>query len=246
MKPIDTLSDLPARLDAVRERIRGAAERSGRREDDITLVAVCKTVSPERTADAFQAGARDLGENRVAALVAKREQLPTARWHMIGQLQRNKARAVMDGATLIHSLDRRSLADTLNRHAADRAVVQSVLVQVNVGDDPAKGGCQVTEVDELVAYADGLTNLLVEGLMTVPPLVSARSSAQSDAARYFDILRVCRDRVVRDIPTARHLSMGMSADFEAAICEGSTMVRVGTDIFGARVQAPGTRQEERR
>lgn len=238
--------DVPARVAAVRARIRRAAHDAGRPEDDVTLVAVSKTVSLERTRAAFAAGVGDLGENRVADLVAKRSALTAARWHLVGQLQRNKARAVVDGETLIHSVDRRSLLDTLQRHAEQRGVVQRVLIQVNVGDDPSKGGCRVTEVDDLVAYAVALTNVQVEGLMTVPPLASGKDPVVDDAARHFAALRACRDRVLRDVPSARHLSMGMSADMEAAIREGSTMVRIGTDIFGSRAERPDIRQEEQR
>jgi len=237
---------LASRLTAVRGRIAVAAAAVGRDPSDITLVAVAKTVSTEVTKDAFLLGADHLGENRVADLMAKRRDIPEANWHMVGRLQRNKVRDVVDGKTLIHSLDRRSLADAIQRHAAQLGVTQPVLVQVNVGEDPAKGGCQVNEVGDLVAYADRLTNLRVEGLMTVPPLPTSKSNALAEAAGHFATLRQCRDQVAAEVPTVRILSMGMSADLDAAIEQGATMVRVGTDIFGPRSAGPGHLQEEQR
>lgn len=230
----------------MRQRIAVAAEAVGRDPSDITLVAVAKTVSTEATKDAYLLGADHLGENRVADLTAKRRDIPEATWHMVGRLQRNKVRDVVDGQTLIHSLDRRSLADAIQRHAARLGVTQPVLVQVNVGEDPAKGGCQVNEVGDLVAYADRLTNLRVEGLMTVPPLPTMQSSALAEVAGHFATLRQCRDHVAATVPTVRTLSMGMSADLEAAIEQGATMVRVGTDIFGPRSAGQGRLQEEQR
>ena len=237
---------LALRLAAVRQRIADAATAAGRDPSDITLVAVTKTVSSEVTQEALLLGADHLGENRAADLQAKRRQMPAANWHMVGRLQRNKVRDVVDGQTLIHSLDRRSLADAMQRHAERLGVVQPVLVQVNVGDDPAKGGCQVNELGDLVAYADRLTNLRVEGLMTVPPLPKNQNTALTEAAGHFATLRQCRDDLATEVPAVRALSMGMSADLEAAIEQGATMVRVGTDIFGPRSAGPARLQEEQR
>jgi PLP dependent protein len=225
---------LRARAETVRARIASAARDAGREPDDVRLVAVTKTHPVEVVRAALAAGLTDLGENRVQELRAKRDAAPEARWHLIGRLQRNKVRHVVDGHTLIHSLDRAELADEIQARSARLGVVQPVLVQVNVGDDPAKGGCAVHRTGELVAYAQALPNLLVTGLMTVPPLPPPGSDPRAAATVHFARLRELRDEVRRAAPTVVELSMGMSADLEAAVAEGATMVRVGTDLFGAR------------
>ncbi len=225
---------LERRLQAVRERIQRAAVDAGRSPDEVTLVAVTKTHPVEVARAILELGVRDLGENRVSELVAKRAELPDARWHLVGQLQRNKVRDVVDGRVLIHSLDRPRLADAIQARAEVGGFVQPVLVQVNVGEDPAKGGCRVPETGPLVAYAQGLPNVEVRGLMTVPPLPSAGQDPVTVARGHFAVLRGLRDEVATSVPTVRELSMGMSADLEAAVAEGATMVRIGTDLFGPR------------
>lgn len=234
-----TTHDMAQRIADVRHRIAAAAQAADRDPARVTLIGICKTVGLDASRQAFDLGVSDLGENRVADLVAKRDAIRGARWHLVGQLQRNKAGAAVDAETLIHSVDRKSLVDTLARLAAARDVVQRILIQVNVGSDPAKGGCRLNEVDELVAYAGSYEHLHVQGLMTVPPMASAPHRAVEEAATHFGVLRACRDRVVNDVPTARELSMGMSADLEAAVAHGATMVRIGTDIFGPRTPAIG-------
>ncbi len=231
--------DIATRLAQVSQRIAAAAQAAGRRPDEITLIGITKTHPVEVAELAYALGVADLGENRVADLVIKRRAVPNATWHMVGQLQRNKARDVVDGRTVIHSVDRRSLVDTVNRHAAEASVTQPVLVQVNVGDDPAKGGCPVADAHDLVAYAHDLRNLRVVGLMTMPPLPGPGAEAARAAAPHFATLRSLRDAVNERYPEVTELSMGMSADFAAAIAEGATMVRIGTELFGSRRTADG-------
>jgi PLP dependent protein len=228
------VAEIRARVRAVRERITTAARASGRDPAEIRLVAVTKTHPVEVVHAAVAAGLTDLGENRVQELQEKRAAAPSATWHLVGRLQRNKVRHVVDGHVLIHSLDRVELADEIQARAARAGVVQPVLVQVNVGDDPAKGGCAVHRTGELVAYAQRLPNLLVTGLMTVPPLPPPGSDPPHSAAVHFARLRALRDEIRGTVPTVTELSMGMSADLESAVAEGATMVRVGTDLFGTR------------
>ncbi len=223
------------RLHEVRRRIERAARSVGREPDDVLLIGVTKTHPTAVARHAVDAGVTDLGENRVQELVVKRREVP-ARWHFIGRLQRNKVREVTDGATLVHSIDRQALVDAVARRAGDSGVRQPILVQVNVGDDPAKGGCPVHRVHELVAYAHAQPNLRVEGLMTMPPL--APPGADDVTAAYFATLRQLRDELVSEHPDVRHLSMGMSADLELAVENGATMVRVGTALFGPRATRP--------
>lgn len=232
------------RLVSVHERIERAADAAGRRSADITLIGVTKTHPPELAQAAVDAGLVDLGENRVQELVAKRDRVTGARWHLIGQLQRNKVRDIVGSQILVHSLDRRRLADALSRRAVDAGTVQRVLVQVNVGDDPAKGGCEVDGTVDLVAYARDLPNLAIEGLMTIPPLPPTGADPVESTRPHFATLRRLRDTCRERYPEVMHLSMGMSGDLEAAVAEGATMVRVGTALFGTRADGPWRPQED--
>lgn len=241
-----TAEELERNLAAVRSRIAASARRAERREHDILLIGVTKTHPPELAQAAVDAGLVDLGENRVQELVAKRERVRGPRWHLIGQLQRNKVRDVVGRQVLIHSVDRPNLAESLSRRAEQVEALQRVLVQVNVGDDPAKGGCEVGGTLDLVAYARGLPNLAVEGLMTIPPLPPAGVDPAEFAQPHFATLRELRDQARAEFPEVVHLSMGMSADLEAAVAEGATMVRIGTALFGTREDGPWRPEEDAR
>jgi len=224
---------LAGRVREVRERIATAARSVGRDPSEVRLIAVTKTHPPEIAQAAVDVGLHDLGENRVDELVAKCA-VVDARWHLVGRLQSNKVKAVVGRATLIHSVDRRSLVDAIDRHAQAAGIVQEILVQVNVGEDPAKGGCSLAELPDLVSYAAGAPGLRTVGLMTVPPL-PAQGVASSDAARpLFRTLREARDLLRAEHATLEELSMGMSDDLEAAVQEEATMIRIGSALFGAR------------
>ncbi len=231
-------AELAQRLAETRRRIATAAEAAGRHPGDVILLGVTKTHPPQLCRMAVELGVEDLAENRVQELIAKRTEVTGARWHLVGRLQRNKVKDLIGTHVLIHSVDRRSLVDELSRRAERAGVVQRVLVQVNVGDDPAKGGCHLTETEALVAYARGRPNLAIEGLMTIPPMPPAGSDHASAARPLFAALREQRDSLRARFPEVAHLSMGMSADLEAAVAEGATMVRVGTALFGPRGEAP--------
>jgi hypothetical protein len=225
---------LAARLAALRERIAAAARRAGRDPGEITLVGVSKRVPAERVAAAVAAGLRDVGESfvqearakipEVAARVAERP-----RWHLVGRLQRNKAR---DAAALfdwVHGVDREDLARELDRRAAQAGRTLAVLLQVNLSGEAQKGGAAPDAVPGLLAACRALA---VRGLMTVPATAEDPEAARPAFAR----LRALRD-ALRAAPGGDglvHLSMGMSHDFEVAVEEGATMVRVGTALFGAR------------
>jgi len=229
------VSEAAERVEAVRGRIRAAAQRAGRDPDEVTLVAVAKTHPPEAVQAVVAAGVRDVGENRTEELAAKQPRVTDVRWHHVGRLQTRAANEVVGRDVLLHGVDRRKLVDRIERLAAGLGVVQRVLVQVNVGDDPAKGGCDLSEVEDLVTYAAAQQHVDVEGLMTVPPLPEEGSDPNAAARPHFATLRELRDRL-----GLHHLSMGMSADLEAAVEEGATLVRVGTDIFGPRGPGPWT------
>lgn len=239
---------IATRLDQVRERIARAAARANRDPAAITLVAVTKTHPPEVIAEAIAAGARDLGENRVQEAALKIPPLaaayPDARWHLIGHLQRNKAKTAIELFDMIHSIDSLRLAETLNRLLQERAADRlPVLLQVNVSGEASKEGFDLPggianragleallpEVERILA----LPCLEVRGLMTIAPIVADPEQARP----VFRALRELRDELARRFPRAAwaELSMGMTDDFEAAIAEGATIVRVGRAIFGERV-----------
>jgi pyridoxal phosphate enzyme (YggS family) len=219
------MPDIRANLDRVRERIARAAERAGRRPDDVLLIGVTKTVDVDRIRAAVEAGIRALGENRVQEARDKVRVLGRpVPWHLIGHLQTNKVRDALALFDLIQSLDRLDLARELERRAQDRAPVDALL-QVNVAGETSKGGFAPDDVPAALAEIARLPHVRVRGLMTIPPAVTRAE----DARPWF--------RALADL-AKRHgladLSMGMSADFETAVEEGATMVRVGTAIFGPR------------
>ena len=224
---------LEERIAGVRLRIAEAAQRSGRDPQGVRLIAVTKTHPVATVRAAVAAGLHDLGENRTDELVEKSTAVG-ARWHLIGRLQRNKVRDVVSRAALIHSVDRRSLVDAISRQAEAQGLVQDVLIQVNVGEDPAKGGCRLAELPDLVSYAATSPGLRVLGLMTVPPLPGEGVEPAAAARPFFRVLREARDVLRPDHPTLEELSMGMSDDLEAAVQEDATMVRIGSALFGAR------------
>jgi PLP dependent protein len=226
------------RFAEVTARVEAACAAADRSPRSVTVVGVTKTHPPEVARAAVAAGLRDLGENRVEELRAKSPLVEGAYWHLVGQLQRRKAKDVVGRQVLVHGLDRRSLADTLSRRAAERRAVQRVLVQVNVGDDPRKGGCHLDDALDLVAYARDLPSLTVEGLMTIPPRTPTGGDPNTAARPHFSTLRALRDDARSRFPEVLHLSMGMSADLDAAVAEGATLVRIGTALFGPRGAGP--------
>jgi pyridoxal phosphate enzyme (YggS family) len=214
--------NVAARLAEVQARIATACHEAGRDPASVTLVAVSKTVDAERCAEALRAGQAVLGENYAQELRDKAAVVTGARWHFIGPLQRNKVKYVVGTAELIHSVDSLPLVDEIAARAARAGVVQRCLIQVNVGAEPQKSGCSPAELDALVAAFAARPSLLLRGLMCIPP-------ADDDPVPHFRRLRALGER--HGLP---ELSMGMSADYERAIVEGATLVRVGTAIFGAR------------
>lgn len=224
-----------AGVQQVWQRIAAAATAAGREPSEVTLVAVSKTHPPQLVREAMAAGVTDFGENRVEELVSKQPLVEGARWHFVGRLQSRAASDVVGRDVLVHSVGRRKLVDRIERLAAERDVVQRVLVQVNVGDDPAKAGCSLAQVDDLVAYAADQPHVVVEGLMTMPPMPPPDADPNQAARPMFETLSATADRL--GLSTT---SMGMSADLEAAVAAGATMVRVGTAIFGERNPGPWT------
>jgi pyridoxal phosphate enzyme (YggS family) len=233
-------------LARVRERIAAAARRRGRNPDEITLMAVSKTFPPERIREAYVAGLRVFGENRVQEFAGKAEavgNLGDAEWHLIGHLQTNKTAKAADLFDAVDSVDSVRMAERLNASAESAGKRLSVLIEINVGGEPTKSGIALSsveqssdELEQILQAAPRWGNLKIRGLMTVPPYTEDPEGSRS----YFRQLLQVRDRIAsRDLPQVGTavLSMGMSHDFEIAIEEGATCVRVGTAIFGKREKA---------
>jgi len=219
------VTDIAANLTAVRARIAGAAARAGRDPREVCLIAVSKTKSADAVRAALDAGVADIGENYVQEAQAKRAAVGAgARWHLIGHLQRNKAARAVETFDCIQTVDSAALGAALSRQAEAQGRTVQVLVEVRLGGEATKRGIEPAALPVLLAALQ-LPGLIVDGLMTVPP------PGDAEAARpHFRALRALRDRA-----GLRELSMGMSDDFEVAIEEGATMVRVGRAIFGARM-----------
>jgi pyridoxal phosphate enzyme (YggS family) len=226
------MSDIASRLDDVLGQIASAAAQAGRAADSVGLVAVSKNHPPEAAREAFEAGQRVFGENKVQELIAKAPLLPAAaRWHLLGHLQKNKIRKVLPHCELIHGVDSLELAEDIDRVAADLGLFPQVLLEVNVSGEASKFGFTPERVTEQIDRLLALPRVRVEGFMTMAPVVE-----EPDQARpFFAQLRELRDHLAATTGTPLPvLSMGMSADFEPAIAEGATLVRIGTAIFGGR------------
>jgi PLP dependent protein len=228
-------ADIALRLAGIRQRMAAAAERAGRRPDDVRLVAVSKTCSVDDIRAAFAAGQRDFGENRVQEALQKIGAAPdlSVRWHLIGHLQSNKARKAAVPFSCIHAIDRVDILEAVDRAAAEAGTSPEILVQVDLAGEASKHGATLDAVRGVVARAVQCRAARLAGLMLLPPWLD-----DAEAVRpYFRSLRELRDRLCADgVPARmlRELSMGMSHDFEVAIEEGATLVRVGTAIFGSR------------
>lgn len=223
-------------LHAVRLRAAEAARAAGRAPGDVTLLAVSKTFPAAAVARAASAGQSDFGENRVQEAEGKIAALaghPGLRWHLVGHLQANKARRAAELFDLVHSVDSVRIAERLNRHCLDLGKRLEVLVQVDLGGEAAKFGADPGRVRDIVEALSTHEALRLQGLMTIPPYCEDPERARP----FFAGLRAIRDALEAEQPGClglRHLSMGMSHDFEVAIREGATIVRVGTSIFGSR------------
>jgi hypothetical protein len=224
--------EFKSRADAVRARIAEACTRCGRASGEVELLAVTKNHPAEAVGFAALYGLRAVGENRVQEGIEKRGKAQASiAWELIGHLQSNKAKAAANTFDRIQSVDSAKLLELLNRAAAEQGKTLAVLLQVNSGHDPAKSGVEPQDAPALLDAALGKKNIRVEGLMVVAPL-----SADPDVARRaFASLREIRDRLASSTGAGlRELSMGMSGDLEAAVAEGSTLVRVGSALFGPR------------
>lgn len=221
-------------LKIVEEKIAKACERAKRDRSEVTLIAVSKTKPEVMIEEAYAAGQRDFGENKVQEICRKKELLPEdIRWHMIGHLQRNKVHQVVNKACLIHSVDSLRLADTISHEAEKKEIKVPVLVEVNVAQEESKFGVTTEETISLVEEIAKLPHIQVRGLMTIAPFVE---DPEENRGIFRKLKQLSVDIAAKNINNVNMsvLSMGMTNDYEVAIEEGATMVRVGTGIFGER------------
>lgn len=222
-------------IEVIRQKIARAAERAGRDPKDVLLLAVTKTIDNERIREAVDAGLTELGENKVQEIMDKYDTLERdVKWHMIGHLQTNKVKYIIDKVTLIHSVDSLKLAEEINKKAAKAGKVMDILVEINVADEESKFGITCDMAEDIIRNLSTMENIRVRGLMTVAPFVDDGEQNRPVFRRLkqllVDINAKKLDNVNMDI-----LSMGMTGDYEVAVEEGATIVRVGTGIFGPRV-----------
>jgi pyridoxal phosphate enzyme (YggS family) len=222
-------------IDDIVKKIEAACKKVGRNPNDITLIAVSKTVESPKVREAVAAGVDNLGENRVQELVKKYEDLKDIdiKWHMIGHLQKNKVKYIIDKTVLIHSVESLSLAEEIDKRAKKAGIVPNVLIELNIGEEESKFGIKEENVYDFVKSMEEFENIKVSGLMTVAPFCEN----PEDVRWVFKKMKDIYDKIsAMNLKNAemKYLSMGMTNDFEIAIEEGSNMIRIGTAIFGAR------------
>ena len=218
----------------VLKKVEEACVRSGRDPKDVTLIAVSKTKPVEMIEEAMEAGARVFGENKVQELCDKYEQLPKdLHWHLIGHLQRNKVKYIVDKAELIHSVDSLKLAEEISKEALKKNVKVNILIEVNVAEEESKFGVSVEETPGLMEYVAKLPGIHIQGLMTIAPYTT---DPEENRPVFRTLKKLAVDIKKKNIDNVNMgvLSMGMTGDYQVAVEEGSTMIRVGTGIFGAR------------
>ena len=228
------MSELKKRLEDVRERIKRAAESAGRNAEDITLVAVTKTHEPDVINEAIDLGVTDIGENKVQEIVRKYDAVKPVRWHLIGHLQTNKVKYIIDKVVMIHSVDSIHLMDEIERQAEKHNLTMDILIQVNISGEESKFGISPDEIDTFLEHASCLKHVKIKGLMTILP---KNDNPMNNRLHFVNINKLYLDISGKkyDNVSMECLSMGMSGDFEQAIPEGANMVRIGSAIFGKRV-----------
>ena len=225
---------LADKLNLVKKNIEEACDTAGRSPQEVTLIAVSKTKPVEMLKEAYDAGARVFGENKVQEILDKYDQMPSdVQWHMIGHLQRNKVKYIVDKVALIHSVDSLRLAQTIEQEAAKHDVCVPILLEVNVAQEETKFGLKTEEVLPLVESIAKFPHIKIQGLMTIAPFVENPEENREVFKKLYEFAVDIGGKNIDNV-TMSVLSMGMTGDYEVAIEEGATMVRVGTGIFGSR------------
>ncbi len=228
------MNTIKENLSEVRENIRKACKKAGRNAEDVTLIAVSKTKPLSMLEEAYEAGARDFGENKVQEIVEKCPTMPEdARFHMIGHLQRNKVKQVLPHAVLIHSVDSLRLAEQIDQEAQKLGITAKILLEVNVAKEESKFGIMPEAVFEMVEQIAAFSHLKIEGLMTIAPFVEDPEENRPVFRKLYQLSVDIKKKNIDNVDMSV-LSMGMTGDYQVAVEEGATMIRVGTGIFGAR------------
>lgn len=221
-------------LNEVRENIQKACQKAGRSPQEVTLIAVSKTKPLFMLEEAYEAGARDFGENKVQEILEKHPKMPEdARFHMIGHLQRNKVKQMLPHAVLIHSVDSYRLAEQISQEAGKLGITAKILLEVNVAKEESKFGMMPEDVEEMAGQIAALPHLQIEGLMTIAPFVDDPEKNRPVFRKLYQLSVDIKKKNIDNVNMGV-LSMGMTGDYQVAVEEGSTMIRVGTGIFGAR------------
>ena len=221
-------------LNEVRENIQKACEKAGRSPQEVTLIAVSKTKPLFMLEEAYEAGARDFGENKVQEILEKHPKMPEdARFHMIGHLQRNKVKQVLPHTVLIHSVDSYRLAEQISQEAGKLGITAKILLEVNVAKEESKFGMMPEDVEEMAGQIAALPHLQIEGLMTIAPFVDDPEKNRPVFRKLYQLSVDIKKKNIDNVNMSV-LSMGMTGDYQVAVEEGATMIRVGTGIFGAR------------
>lgn len=227
------MSYIENNLNQVLSQINSAAESSGRNRDEVKLVAVTKTYGADLINEAIEKGVTDIGENRVQEIMEKYEAVLPVKWHLIGHLQKNKVKYIIDKVELIHSVDSFELAKEIDKHAKKIDKVQNILLEVNVSGEESKFGIRPEECEELCCRISELENVKIQGLMTIAPFVDDKELLEGVFGGLSQLAEKIREKNIPGV-SMNELSMGMTNDFPIAIGKGATMVRVGTGIFGKR------------
>jgi pyridoxal phosphate enzyme (YggS family) len=229
------LGSIKENIDNVEKRIQAACDRSGRKREDVLLLAVSKTIDVPRIKEAVDCGLTSLGENKVQEIMDKYEPMGEGiHWHLIGHLQTNKVKYIIDKVELIHSVESMKLAEKISKLAQERNLTANILLEVNVAEEESKFGIKPSECEEMVRKISVLPNICIKGLMTVAPFVE---NPEQNRVYFRQLRQLLVDINSKKIDNVNMdvLSMGMTNDYEIAVEEGATIVRVGTGIFGARV-----------
>jgi len=228
--------DIKENIDGILNRVKASAIRSGRKPEDITVIAVSKTVDSDRAKEAIEAGLENLGENKVQEFINKYEQLSNLniKWHMIGHLQKNKVKYIIDKAELIHSVENLDLAKEIDKRAKQHQIVSNVLIELNIGEEDSKFGLNAENVFDFVKDMEQFENIKILGIMTVAPYCEEPEDIRWLFKKMKEIFDSISKMELKNT-NMKYLSMGMTNDFEVAIEEGSNIVRIGTAIFGARI-----------
>lgn len=222
-------------IDGIMKRVYNTCKKAGRNPEDITVIAVSKTVDYQRAGEAVEAGINNLGENRVQELVKKYEELKgtDVKWHMIGHLQKNKVKYIIDKTVLIHSVESLELAEEINKRANKNNLTANVLIELNIGEEESKFGINEESVYNFISSMEKFDNIKVLGLMTVAPFCENPEDVRWVFKKMKNIYDKASAMNLQNVHM-KYLSMGMTNDFEVAIEEGSNIIRIGTAIFGAR------------